>query len=120
MRRTCTLSSSDGSSRAAPRTPPSQPIFTTAPGPARPTARSATAPTDEWVAAGQPPPGSRPGEGTSIGRRRLISGDIVDWRRYAVGMATPEVADGIDYAPLWAGESCSVVNDIKPAAQIVA
>ena len=23
-------------------------------------------------------------------------------------------------APLWAGECCSVVNDIKPAAQIVA
>jgi nitronate monooxygenase len=25
----------------------------------------------------------------------------------------------IEYAPLWAGESCSVVNDIKPAAEIV-
>ena len=75
---------------------------------------------DEWVAAGQPPPGCRPGEGTSIGRRRLISGEIVEWRRYAVGMATPEVEDGIDYDPLWAGESCTVVNDIKPAAQIVA
>jgi hypothetical protein len=37
------------------------------------------------------------------------------------GVATaPEVEDGIDYDPLWAGESCSVVNDIKPAAQIVA
>jgi len=34
-------------------------------------------------------------------------------------MATPEFDGEIEYAPLWAGESCSVVNDIKPAAQIV-
>ena len=67
-----------------------------------------------------PRPGIRPGEGTSNGRRRLTSGGIIDWRRYAVGMAMPEVAHGIDYAPLWAGEWCSVVNDIKTTAQIVA
>jgi len=24
-----------------------------------------------------------------------------------------------EYTPMWAGESCSVVNDIKPAAEIV-
>jgi hypothetical protein len=30
--------------------------------------------------------------------------------------ATPDVEGDIDYAPLWAGESCSVVNDIKPTA----
>ena len=29
------------------------------------------------------------------------------------------VCAGVDDAPLWAGESCTVVNDIKPAAQIV-
>jgi hypothetical protein len=34
-------------------------------------------------------------------------------------MTTPDFDGDVDYAPLWAGESCSVVNDIKPAAQIV-
>ena len=75
---------------------------------------------EEWEAAGRPPPGERPGEGTVIGRRRAQSGQIVDWPRYAVGMATPDFEGDLDYAPLWAGESCSVVDDIKPAGEIVA
>lgn len=74
---------------------------------------------EEWDAAGRPPPGRRPGEGTSIGRRRISTGDVVEWPRYAVGMATPDFDGDIDYAPLWSGESCSVVNDIKPAGEIV-
>lgn len=47
------------------------------------------------------------------------SGEIEGWPRYAPGMATPEFDGDIEYAPLWAGESCSVVNDIKPAGEIV-
>jgi len=74
---------------------------------------------EEWHAAGRPPPGGRPGEGASIGRRRLSSGEVVEWPRYAVGMATPDFDGDVDYAPLWAGESCSVVNDVKPAGEIV-
>ncbi len=74
---------------------------------------------EEWDAAGRPPPGRRPGEGTSIGRRRLATGEVREWPRYAVGMAPPDFEGEIDYAPMWAGESCSVVNDIKPAAAIV-
>jgi hypothetical protein len=35
-------------------------------------------------------------------------------------MITPEFAGEIEYAPMWAGESCSVVKDVKPAAEIVA
>ena len=73
----------------------------------------------EWEGAGRPPTGSRPGEGTSIGRRRTGSGEIGEWPRYAIGVATPDFDGDVDYAPLWAGESCSVVNDIKPAAQVV-
>jgi nitronate monooxygenase/enoyl-[acyl-carrier protein] reductase II len=34
-------------------------------------------------------------------------------------MATPDFDGDLDYAPLWAGESCSVVNEIKPAGEIV-
>ncbi len=73
----------------------------------------------EWEAAGRPPSGSRPGEGTSIGRRRLANGEWIEWPRYAVGTVPPDFEGDIEYAPLWAGESCDVVNDIKPAAEIV-
>ena len=72
-----------------------------------------------WQAAGCPPRGSKPGEGTSIGRRTNAMGERVEWMRYAVGTAPPDFDGDIEYAPLWAGESCSVVNDIKPAADIV-
>ena len=74
---------------------------------------------DEWEEAGSPPPGRRPGEGTSIGSR-VYPWSTSEWPRYAVGMVTREFDGDVDYAPLWAGESCSVVHDIKPAAQIVA
>ena len=73
----------------------------------------------EWEAAGRPPVGQRPGEGTSIGMRRMGDGQVREWPRYAIGVATPDFDGDLEYAPLWAGESCSVVNDIKPAAQIV-
>jgi nitronate monooxygenase len=73
----------------------------------------------EWEAAGKPPPGQRPGEGVPIGRRRAATGEWVDWPRYATGMAGPEFDGDVEYAPLWAGESCSVVNDVKPAGEIV-
>jgi nitronate monooxygenase/enoyl-[acyl-carrier protein] reductase II len=74
----------------------------------------------EWEAAGCPPPGERPGEGTSIGRWRMLdSGKLQEWPRYAAAVTTPDFEGDIDYAPLFAGESCSVVNDIKPAAAIV-
>jgi nitronate monooxygenase len=74
---------------------------------------------EEWDAAGRPGRGQRPGEGTVIGRNTLSSGKTVDWPRYSVGAVTRDFDGDIDYAPLWAGESCSVVNDIKPAGDIV-
>jgi nitronate monooxygenase len=73
----------------------------------------------DWEAAGRPPPGQRPGEGAPIGTVVLSSGHKRDWPRYAVGVAGPDFDGDIDDAPLWAGESCTVVNDIKPAALIV-
>jgi len=72
----------------------------------------------EWDAAGRPPPGDRPGEGTPIGTSRRPYGDY-EWPRYAVGMVAPDFDGDPEYAPMWAGESCSVVNDIKPAGVIV-
>jgi nitronate monooxygenase len=73
----------------------------------------------EWEAAGRPPPGQRAGEGTSIGTIMRSSGQTTDWPRYAVGVAGPDFDGDIGDAPLWAGQSCTVINDIKPAAQIV-
>jgi hypothetical protein len=34
-------------------------------------------------------------------------------------MVTPDFDGDPDYAPMWAGESCSVVNEVKPAGAIV-
>jgi nitronate monooxygenase/enoyl-[acyl-carrier protein] reductase II len=73
----------------------------------------------EWDAAGRPPSGTRPGEGTTIGLRSYPWGEPTPWQRYAPGMATVGFDGDLDLAPLWAGESCSVVNDIRPAAEIV-
>ena len=73
----------------------------------------------EWVAAGSSPRGSKPGEGTSIGHRTNPMGKRVDWMRYSIGTAPADFDGDIEYTPLWAGESCSVVNDIKPAGRIV-
>ena len=73
----------------------------------------------EWEAAGRPPSGRRPGEGTIIGNRRRPWGDLQEWPRYAVGMIPPDFDGDPDDAPMWAGESAGSVNDIKPAAEIV-
>ena len=74
---------------------------------------------EEWDAAGRPPPGERPGEGTSIGTYHMPGDEPRPWMRYASGMINPDFDGDLDYAPMWAGESCTVVNDVKPAAQIV-
>ena len=75
---------------------------------------------EEWDAAGRPPPGQRPSEGTSVGSMRLPSGDTRELPRYA-GSGSPLVGfeGDLDYPALWAGESVEVVNDIRPAGEIV-
>jgi NAD(P)H-dependent flavin oxidoreductase YrpB (nitropropane dioxygenase family) len=72
-----------------------------------------------WEAAGRPPPGGRPGEGTVIGTRRLGSGQVQPWPRYAVGIVPPSFEGDLEAVPMLAGESYSLVNEIKPAAVIV-
>ncbi len=73
---------------------------------------------EEWEAAGRPASGQRPGEGTRIGTVTR-AGRTTDVARYAPFMLTPEFEGDIEHAPFWAGESCSLVGDIRPAAQIV-
>jgi nitronate monooxygenase/enoyl-[acyl-carrier protein] reductase II len=72
----------------------------------------------EWEAAGRPSAGKRPDEGTVVGKMPL-AGTTVDVVRYAVFPPLLGFTGDIDYLALYAGESCSLVHEIKPAAQIV-
>jgi len=73
---------------------------------------------DEWETAGRPLPGERPGEGMAIGR--MPAGDgMLDVPRYSVQNPMLGFDGDLDYATLYAGESCTLINDIKPAAAIV-
>jgi nitronate monooxygenase len=75
---------------------------------------------EEWDAAGRPPPGQRPGEGTTVGTLRTPSGETYELPRYG-GAGSPLVSfEGeFDYQAMWAGESVEVVNDVLPAGEIV-
>jgi len=72
----------------------------------------------EWELAGRPPIGKRPGEGTIVGTVNRRGGTL-QVSRYYSSMVTPEYTGDLEYAPLWCGESCTLVNDIKPAADVV-
>jgi NAD(P)H-dependent flavin oxidoreductase YrpB (nitropropane dioxygenase family) len=74
----------------------------------------------DWEAAGRPAPGARPGEGDTIGTATRSNGETGPWARYSVGVPGPDFDGDIDDAPLWAGESCGDVHDIKPAAEVIA
>jgi nitronate monooxygenase/enoyl-[acyl-carrier protein] reductase II len=73
---------------------------------------------DEWEAAGRPETGKRPGEGTSNGTMQM-AGTTVEVPRYGVFPPMPGFTGDMERTALYAGESCSLINDIKPAAQIV-
>ena len=72
----------------------------------------------EWEDAGRPPPGKRPGEGTIIGHVPF-GGQSMDVVRYSVTPPLPGFEGDTEYYCLYAGESCTLVNDVRPAAQIV-
>jgi NAD(P)H-dependent flavin oxidoreductase YrpB (nitropropane dioxygenase family) len=48
-----------------------------------------------------------------------VAGTTVDMVKYMVFPPLSGFTGDIDYAVLYAGESCGLVHDIKPAAQIV-
>ena len=74
---------------------------------------------NDWEAAGRPVIGKRPGEGTTNGTMQ-IAGTTVEMPRYGVFPPMPEFTGDCERAALYAGESCSLINDIKPAGEIVA
>jgi hypothetical protein len=51
--------------------------------------------------------------------RSTFDGTVADVPKYTAFVAGPTFKGDIEYVPLFAGESSSLVNDIKPAAQIV-
>lgn len=72
----------------------------------------------EWEAAGKPPSGHRPGSGTTVASRTR-DGQTREIEKYSSVTPTPEFTGDLEYLPLWAGQSCALVHDIKPAGQIV-
>lgn len=73
---------------------------------------------DEWEAAGRPAPGQRPGQGQVIGTMPLAE-TTVEVVRYTVFPPLSGFTGDLEYTALYAGESCSLVNEIKPATCIV-
>jgi nitronate monooxygenase/enoyl-[acyl-carrier protein] reductase II len=72
----------------------------------------------EWEAAGRPVSGQRPGEGSIVGTMP-VAGTTVEMVKYMVFPPLTGFTGDIDDVVLYAGESCGLVHDIKPAAQIV-
>jgi nitronate monooxygenase len=73
---------------------------------------------DDWEAAGRPGTGKRPGEGKVIGTMTMAE-TTVEVPRYAVFPPMPGFTGDMEHTALYAGESCTLINDIKPAGQIV-
>ncbi|MEA2624284.1 MAG: hypothetical protein QOD06_329 [Candidatus Binatota bacterium] len=74
--------------------------------------------TDDWEAAGRPATGRRPGEGTVLGKMR-IAGTEAEVVKYSVFNPMHGFDGDIEQTALYAGESCSLINDVRPAADIV-
>jgi nitronate monooxygenase len=73
---------------------------------------------EAWEAAGRPARGQRPGEGTVVGTMS-VAGTPVEVIKYSIFPPLPGFIGDLDATALYAGESCSLVHDIQPAAQIV-
>ena len=74
---------------------------------------------ERWERAGRPPAGQRPDEGKVLGTMRS-GGSIVQIPSYSAYLPEPEVSADIEQMALYAGESCSLIARIQPAAEIVA
>jgi nitronate monooxygenase len=73
---------------------------------------------EEWEAAGRPASGQRPGEGTIVGTVS-VAGTTMEVPKYGAMIPITSFSGDMESVALLAGESCSLVHDIKPAAQIV-
>ncbi len=73
---------------------------------------------NEWEAAGRPQTGTRPEEGSVIGTMSM-AGTRVEVPKYAVFPPMTGFSGDVEQMALYAGESCTLIHDIKPAGQIV-
>jgi len=71
--------------------------------------------TERWEAAGRPRDG-KPGEDDVVAH----GGDGEPIRRYDDALATPDVDGAIEEVPLYAGQSTELVEERRPAAEVVA
>ena len=72
----------------------------------------------QWEVAGRPARGQRPGEGTIVGTVSLAR-TTVEVPKYGAMIPLTSFSGDMESIALLAGESCSLVHDITPAAQIV-
>jgi NAD(P)H-dependent flavin oxidoreductase YrpB (nitropropane dioxygenase family) len=73
---------------------------------------------ERWERAGRPPAGQRPDEGTLLGTMQS-GGTAVEIPAYSAYLPEPGVCIDIEQMALYAGQSCSLIDAVKPAAEIV-
>jgi NAD(P)H-dependent flavin oxidoreductase YrpB (nitropropane dioxygenase family) len=73
---------------------------------------------NDWERAGCPAPGHRAGEGTTIGQMEFF-GTVVDIPKYSLMPPVVGYQGDLQQAALYAGESVRLIDDIKPAAEVV-
>jgi nitronate monooxygenase/enoyl-[acyl-carrier protein] reductase II len=73
---------------------------------------------ERWDAAGRPPSGQRPGEGTVLGTMQS-GGTTVEIPAYSAYLPEPDVTADIEQMALYAGQSCSLIDAVQPAGEIV-
>ena len=74
---------------------------------------------EQWEAAGSPVSGQRPGEGDVVGKMP-VAGQFVEMTRYGVFMPMEGFEGDLEDQVLYCGQSCGLIDDIKPAAAIIA
>ncbi|MGH7732387.1 MAG: NAD(P)H-dependent flavin oxidoreductase [Gemmatimonadales bacterium] len=74
--------------------------------------------TETWQDAGSPPSGERPGEGEIVGTMP-VAGHGVELPRYSIFMPMAGFVGDLEQQVLYCGQSCALIDDIKPAADIV-
>jgi nitronate monooxygenase/enoyl-[acyl-carrier protein] reductase II len=77
---------------------------------------------EEWEKAGSPASGSRPHEGEILARMPIggVDGEVVDVPAYSIFMPMEGFEGDLERACLYAGQSCELVNDVRPAGELVA
>ncbi len=73
---------------------------------------------EEWEQAGRPESGKRPGEGMTIAYWRHSASDI-PLVNYSVMPPLDNVEGDLEGMPFYAGQSCGLVREVLPAAEIV-